>query len=44
MRGVPFGRHTIIQVALAALVPFAPLVLTMVPAAKILKKLLRILL
>jgi hypothetical protein len=37
---VPFGRDTIIQIAVAALIPFAPLVLTVVPAEEILKKLL----
>jgi hypothetical protein len=44
VRVVPFGRNTIIQVAMAALVPFVPLVLTVVPAAEILKRLLRMLL
>jgi hypothetical protein len=44
MRAVPFGRGTIIQVALAALVPLAPLVLTVVPAGEILKQLLGMLL
>ena len=31
MRGLPFGRDTFIQLILAALVPFAPLLLTMMP-------------
>ncbi len=44
MRAVPFGRDTVIQVAVAALVPFTPLALTVVPAEEILKKLLGMLL
>jgi hypothetical protein len=44
MRAVPFGRDTVIQVAVPAVVPFAPLVLTMVPAEEILKHLLGMLL
>jgi hypothetical protein len=44
IRAVPFGRDTIIQVAVPALIPFAPLALTVVPAEEILKKLLGMLL
>jgi hypothetical protein len=44
MRPVPFGREAVIQVAVVALVPFAPLLLTVVPADEIFKKLLGILL
>ena len=47
VRGIgvmPFGRDTIIQVAVPALIPFAPLALTVVPAEEILKKLLGMLL
>jgi len=39
MRTAPFGLDTIIQVAVVAAVPFLPLVLTVVPAEEILKKL-----
>jgi hypothetical protein len=44
IRAVPFGRDTIIQAAVPALIPFAPLALTVVPAEEILKKLLGMLL
>jgi hypothetical protein len=44
MRSAPFGRDTIIQLALVAAVPFLPLVLTVVPAEEILKKLFGMLL
>jgi hypothetical protein len=44
MRPVPFGRDTVIQLAVAALLPFAPLLLTVVPAEQILKSLLGMLL
>jgi hypothetical protein len=44
MRTVPFGRDTIIQLAVAALLPFVPLLLTVVPAEEILKSLLGMLL
>lgn len=44
MRPVPFSRDTIIQVAMAAVVPLLPLALTVVPAEEILKKLLGMLL
>jgi len=44
MRTAPFGRDTIIQVAVVAAVPFLPLVLTVVPAEEILKKLMGMLL
>ena len=44
IRAVPFGRDTIIQVVVPALIPFAPLALTVVPAEEILKKLLGMLL
>jgi hypothetical protein len=44
IRAVPFGRDTIIQGAAPALLPFAPLALTVVPAEEILKKLLGMLL
>jgi len=44
IRAVPFGRDTIIQVAVPALIPFAPLALTVIPAEEILKKLLGMLL
>jgi hypothetical protein len=40
----PFGRGTIIQVVVVAAVPFLPLLLTVVPAGEILKKLLGMLL
>lgn len=41
---VPFGRDTIIQVAVPAVIPFVPLALTVLPAEEILKKLLGMLL
>jgi hypothetical protein len=41
---VPFGRDTIIQVAVPALIPFVPLALTVLPAEEILKKLMGMLL
>jgi hypothetical protein len=44
MRAVPFGRDAIVQLAVAALIPFAPLLLTVVPAEQILKSLLGMLL
>jgi len=44
MRAVPFGRDTIIQVAVPAVAPLLPLVLTVVPADEILRKLLGMLL
>jgi hypothetical protein len=44
IRPVPFGRDTIIQIAVPALVPFAPLALTVVPAEEIIKKLMGMLL
>jgi hypothetical protein len=44
IRAVPFGRDTIIQAAVPALIPFAPLALTVVPAEEILKKLMGMLL
>jgi hypothetical protein len=44
IRPVPFGRDTILQVAVPALIPFAPLALTVVPAEEIIKKLLGMLL
>ena len=44
MRAIPCRRDTVIQVALAALVPLAPLVLTVVPVGEILKQLLGMLL
>jgi len=44
IRPVPFGRDTIIQVAVPALIPFAPLALTVVPAEEIIKKLMGMLL
>ncbi|HEU5303738.1 MAG TPA: hypothetical protein VFU40_03755 [Gemmatimonadales bacterium] len=44
MRAVPFGRDTIIQLAVPALIPFAPLLLTVIPADELLKSLLGILL
>ena len=44
MRAVPFGRDVIVQLAVAALIPFAPLLLTVVPAEQILKSLLGMLL
>lgn len=44
MRGVPFGRDTIIQVVVAALAPLLPLALTVVPAEEILKRLFGMLL
>jgi len=44
MRSAPFGLDTIIQVAVVAAVLFLPLMLTVVPAEKILKKLVGMLL
>jgi hypothetical protein len=44
MRPVPFGRDTILQVAVPAVAPFLPLLLTVVPAEEILKKLFGMLL
>ena len=44
MRSAPRGRDTNIQVGVAAVVPFLPLVLTVVPAEEILKKLVGMLL
>jgi len=44
MRSAPIGLDTIFQVALAAAVPFLPLVLTVVPAEEILKELVEMLL
>jgi hypothetical protein len=41
---VPFGKDAIVLVAVPALVPFAPLLLTVVPAEQILKSLLGMLL
>jgi len=39
MRAAPFGRDTIIQLGVPALVPFLPLALTVLPAEEILKRL-----
>jgi hypothetical protein len=44
MKPVPFGRDTIIQVAGAAIIPLLPLVLSIVPADEIVKKLFTLLL
>jgi hypothetical protein len=44
MRPVPFGRDTILQVAVPAVAPLLPLLLTVVPADEILKKLFGMLL
>jgi hypothetical protein len=44
MRAVPFGKDALIQVAVPALVPFVPLLLTVVPAEEILKSLMGMLL
>jgi hypothetical protein len=44
MKPVPFGRDTIVQVAGAAIIPLVPLVLSIVPADEILKKLFTLLL
>lgn len=44
MRAVPFGRDALVQVAVPALLPFVPLLLTVVPAETILKSLLGMLL
>ncbi|HEY7365201.1 MAG TPA: hypothetical protein VIE37_13930 [Methylomirabilota bacterium] len=44
MRAVPFARDAVIQLAVPALIPFAPLLLTVVPADQILKSLLGMLL
>jgi hypothetical protein len=41
---VPFARDAVIQLAVPALIPFAPLLLTVVPADQILKSLLGMLL
>ena len=44
MKPVPFGRDTIVQVAGAAVIPLVPLVLSIVPADEIVKKLIALLL
>jgi hypothetical protein len=44
MQPVPFGRDAVVQLGVAALLPFAPLVLTVIPADEIAKKLLGMLL
>ena len=44
MRAFPFGRDTILQVAVPAVLPLLPLALTVVPAEEILKRLLGMLL
>ena len=44
MRSAPLSLDTIIQVGVGAAVPFLPLVLTVVPAEEILKKLVEMLL
>jgi hypothetical protein len=44
MKPVPFGRDTIVQVAGAAVIPLLPLVLSIVPAEEIFKKLIALLL
>jgi hypothetical protein len=44
MRAALFGRHTIIQVAVAAAVPLLPLVRTVVLTEEILRKLVGMLL
>jgi hypothetical protein len=44
MRAVPFGRDTILQVGVPALLPLLPLALTVVPAEEILKRLVGMLL
>jgi hypothetical protein len=44
IQAVPFGRDAIIQLGVAALLPFAPLALTVIPAEEIVKKLLGMLL
>ena len=44
MKPVPFGRDTIVQVAGAAIIPLVPLVLSIVPADEIVKKLFTLLL
>ena len=44
IRAVPFGRDTLIQFAVLSLVPLAPLLLSVVPADEIVKKLLGMLL
>src|SRR5580765_2046802 len=44
MKPVPFGRDTIVQVAGAAIIPLVPLVLSIVPADEIIKKLFTLLL
>jgi hypothetical protein len=44
MRAVPFGRESVAPVTIVALVPVAPLLLTVVPADEIFKNLLGILL
>jgi hypothetical protein len=43
MRIVPLTRDTIVQLAAATLVPFLPLMLTMMPLEELLKKLFGIL-
>ena len=42
MRAVPFGKETVIQLVLAALLPVAPLVLTMMPLKDLLKHLVKV--
>jgi hypothetical protein len=44
MKPVPYGRDTIVQVAGAAIIPLLPLVLSIVPADEIIKKLFTLLL
>lgn len=44
MKPVPFGRDTIVQIAGAAAIPLLPLVLSIVPAEEIVKKLFALLL
>jgi hypothetical protein len=44
MRAVPFGWDTLLQVAVPAVLPLVPLLLTVVPAAEILKRLVGMLL
>ncbi|HTO10031.1 MAG TPA: hypothetical protein VMQ51_00570 [Candidatus Binatia bacterium] len=44
MRVVPFGRQTIVQLAVITLLPAAPLVLTMISLEELLKRLLQVVL
>jgi hypothetical protein len=40
MRGVPFGRDTFVQLTMATVVPFAPLLFTMFPLEEMLNRII----